>query len=345
MKGNARWMKRLAFILTAGILAIIYMQIDRSLLLHNLMRVNLCFFSLALLLFIPQILISSLRWKIMTSQLSPMGLGQSIQQVMASKALNAFVPSKMGEMSKAYFLRMSSESNLDHSIAAVILEKLLDVGGLCTVLVMGFLAAPGRNNLLWLGAVMAGVYLTMVAFLLLVPLGGLGERLLNWKAWLKWLGRLLIGWSVLLSGWKERGGLLSRILGLSILLWILHVLQIYLFFPSLNHIVPVAPALALIPLSVFVGLLPITIGGMGTRDSALILLFAPYAGPALMAGVGLLCSMRYWVDTLLGVPFLHFYTRKMGEAEGAKSGGRNEEAAKSQSIDPNVADLHRGKTR
>jgi uncharacterized protein (TIRG00374 family) len=321
MKANVRWIRPLAFALTAGILVIIYMHIDRSLLLHFLVDIHPGYFGLALLLFIPQILISSLRWKIMTSQLCSMGLGQSIKQVMASKALNAFIPSKMGEMSKAYFLKMSSESNLEHSIAAVILEKLLDAGGLCAVLVMGFLAVPERNNILWLCAVIAGVYLVMVAFVLLVPLRGLGDKLLNWKVWLKWLGRLLTGWSVLLSGWKKRGGLLCRILGLSILLWVLHVLQIYLFFPSLNHTVPVAPALALIPLSIFVGLLPITIGGMGTRDSALIVLFAPYAGSALMAGVGLLCSMRYWVDTLLGVPFLHYYAGRFGEVQGDKAGG------------------------
>jgi hypothetical protein len=52
---------------------------------------------------------------------------------------------------------------------------------------------------------------------------------------------------------------------------------------------------------------------MGTRDSALILLFAPYADAALVAGVGLLCSMRYWMDTLLGVPFFHGYTSRMGD--------------------------------
>jgi hypothetical protein len=47
---------------------------------------------------------------------------------------------------------------------------------------------------------------------------------------------------------------------------------------------------------------------MGTRDSALIYLFASYESAALMAGIGILCSMRYWVDTLLGLPFFHVYS-------------------------------------
>ena len=328
MKGNARWMKVLAPILTVAILIAIYLNIDRNLLLQYLTHMHPGYFTLAVFLFVPQILTTSLRWKMMTSQLSPMGLGQSIQQVLASKALNAFVPSKMGEMSKAYFLKASSNSGLDHAIAAVILEKLLDAAALCTVVIVGCLAAPEKTSVLWFSVAIAGAYLTMVAFLLHVPMRGLGERLLNWRVWLKWLGRLLIGWNALLAGWRGRSGLLSLILGLSLLVWILHVVQIYLFFPALNHTVPVTPALALIPLSIFVGLLPITIGGMGTRDSALIVLFSPYAGAALMAAVGLLCAMRYWVDTLLGVPFLHYYTGRISE-----SGTSSNQAQESQRAD------------
>jgi uncharacterized membrane protein YbhN (UPF0104 family) len=66
--------------------------------------------------------------------------------------------------------------------------------------------------------------------------------------------------------------------------------------------------LAYVPISIFVGLLPLTIGGMGTRDSALIYLFAAYEPASVMAGIGLLCSMRYWMDTLVGLPFFHAYS-------------------------------------
>jgi uncharacterized protein (TIRG00374 family) len=321
MKLNARRMKLLAPILTVGILVAIYLNIDRSLLLQYLSNLHPGYFALALSLFVPQILISSLRWKTMTSQICPMGLGQSLQQVMASKALNALVPSKMGEMSKAYFLRVNSDSDLNHAaVPAVIFEKILDMGGLCTLLMLGWLFAPERGKPVWLGAAVAAGSLAVVALLLVVPLKGLGDKLVSWNARLKWLKQLLAGWDTLLVGWQNGAGLLRRILGLSVLLWVLHVLQIYLFFPSLNHPVPLAPALAFIPLSILVGLLPITIAGMGTRDAALIVLFAPYAGPALVAGVGLFCSMRYWVDTLLGVPFLHGYTSRMSQFQAGKQG-------------------------
>ncbi|UCG11265.1 MAG: flippase-like domain-containing protein [Deltaproteobacteria bacterium] len=318
MKPGARWMKGLALLLTIGILIAIYARIDRRLLIYYFTQLHPGYFALALIIFIPQILVSSFRWQTMTRQICPMGLGQSMQQVMAAKALNALVPSKLGEMSKAYFLRMSSGKNVEQTVPAVILEKVLDMGGLCAVLMVGVLIAPQRNEPVWLGGAIAGGCLAAVVLLLLVPLRSLGERLMRRNGRLKWLGQLLLGWDNLIQEWKRRGRTLSRIVALSVLLWGLHLLQIYLFFPSLNHSVPLTPALTLIPLAILVGLLPITIGGMGTRDSALIVLFAPYANSALMAGVGLLCSMRYWVDTLLGVPFLHWYTRRMGEGAGGR---------------------------
>jgi hypothetical protein len=70
--------------------------------------------------------------------------------------------------------------------------------------------------------------------------------------------------------------------------------------------------IAYVPISIFIGLLPITIGGVGTRDAALIHLFAPYASPAMMAGIGLLCSLRYVLDSLIGLPFFRAYLSAKG---------------------------------
>ena len=311
MRGGRSWMKAMAMVCTVGILLAIYAHIDLSQLLQRLMNVHPGYFALALFLFIPQVLVTSVRWRTMVSRIRPMDLGESVQMVMAGKALNALVPSKLGEISKAYFLKMGAQVDTAQSVSAVILEKVLDMGGLCTMLLLGVLLSPESNELIWVGAAIAGGVLASVTILLLLPLGAVGEALCKRGGRWKRLGQLLAGCHVVLTGWKGRGGALPRILMLSMLVSGLHMLQIYLFFPSLRHPVPLAPALAYIPLGILAGLLPITIGGMGTRDSALILLFSSYADPAVMAGIGLLCSLRYWMDTLLGVPFFHWYTSRM----------------------------------
>jgi uncharacterized protein (TIRG00374 family) len=247
-----------------------------------------------------------------------MKFSESLRLVLAAKALNALLPSKLGELSKAYFLKVDAQVVASKALSAVVLEKALDLGGLCTVLLAGVVLAPDWTRTIGLGAIIALGVLVVLCLVLVLPLKVLFGKLKDIHPWLTRFARFLEGWDEVIGGWKGRGGMLPGILLLSIFLWCLHVLQIYLFFPSLNEVVPVAPALAFIPLAILIGLLPVTIGGMGTRDSALIFLFAAYAGAPVVAGVGLLCSMRYWVDSLLGVPFFHRYASRVGEDKGGK---------------------------
>jgi len=60
-------------------------------------------------------------------------------------------------------------------------------------------------------------------------------------------------------------------------------------------------------MAIFFGLLPITIGGIGTRDSALIYLFSSYLNLSVIVAIGLFCSVRYIVPALLGLPFFNAY--------------------------------------
>jgi len=315
VKGKGSWMKWLALACSAAILVAIYTHIDFRSLVQHLIHVHPLYFGAALACFVPQVLVTSIRWRIMMAGIRPLTLAESVRMVMAGKALNALVPSKLGEMSKAYFLKLGGEVDTGQSVSAVILEKVMDLAGLCTILLLGVFLAPGFTEPVLAGAAISAGVLGGVACLLVLPLGGLGRKLAGHGGKWKRLGQLLTGWDAVLAVWRGRGSTLLWILALSTFLWGLHVLQIYLFFPSLNHPVPVPPALAYIPLGILAGLLPITIGGMGTRDTALILLFAPYADAAVMAGVGLLCTMRYWADTLFGVPFFHRYTRRIASID------------------------------
>jgi uncharacterized protein (TIRG00374 family) len=312
MKDKSMAVKGLAFVLTVGILAAIYLHVDLHAMALRLIEVHPVYFSLALFFFLPQFLVTSIRWRIMVGAIHPLTFWESVKMVMAAKALNALVPAKLGELSKAYFLKRGQRADTGQSVSTVILEKILDMGGLCSVLLCGAILFTDRNEAVWIGVLIAGGVVSGVLFLIFMPLSRIAARLDSRGKRSMRISQLLSGWHAVLSTWREGKATLPLILSLSILLWVLHVAQIYLFFPSLRHPVPLAPALALIPLAILVGVIPITIGGMGTRDSVLIVLFAPYADAATMAGIGLLCTMRYWVDTLLGVPFFHRYTRTHG---------------------------------
>ena len=93
----------------------------------------------------------------------------------------------------------------------------------------------------------------------------------------------------------------------SIFLWFLHLLQFYFAFLAIRAEVPWPQIFGLVPMAIFVGMLPITVAGIGSRDAALILFFAPYAPASQMAFIGLFASLRYFLPGLCGVPFIHQY--------------------------------------
>ncbi len=300
-----------AIALTGVILAVIYSRIDLGALVGLFANIHPWYFAAAMSVFVLQFFVTALRWRVMLVGIHPMTVWGAFKMVMAGKALNAIAPSKLGEMSKAYFLKKEGATELGPALSAVVLEKVLDMAGLCAVLLIGALFWRDTGNpTWWVAMLISGGFIVATAVLLIVPLKPLGALFTRIHPKLEKIEKLMRGWDDVLDRWKDHPAAFASILVLSVVLWSVHVLQISLFFPTLRQSVPVAFTVANIPLAIFVGLLPLTFAGMGTRDAAFIFLFAPYAGAPAMAGVGLLASMRYWVDTVVGIPFFNLYATK-----------------------------------
>jgi uncharacterized membrane protein YbhN (UPF0104 family) len=78
-----------------------------------------------------------------------------------------------------------------------------------------------------------------------------------------------------------------------------------IFFYTLGIKISLLPIIANIPLAIIIGQIPITLGGAGTRDAAIILLFSDYARPEQLLGVGILFSFfRAWLLSLIGIVFM-----------------------------------------
>jgi uncharacterized membrane protein YbhN (UPF0104 family) len=106
-------------------------------------------------------------------------------------------------------------------------------------------------------------------------------------------------------GWFWGDGRRARItIATSLSLWAGHLLQIWLFAHALGN-VPVIASMAAGTLAILVGLLPFTIAGIGSRDAALVFLFAPWLSAPQGAALGMLATMRYLLPAIAGLPFVH----------------------------------------
>ena len=131
-------MKRLVTAaVTVLLLVLIVRQIDRQALAAAFARTHWGLFALAVLVFIPQIAAIAWRWQRLVAAFTPLPLGESVRQVLASYTMNLILPSKMGDLTKGVFLSQSSSLDLPRSMGVVVFEKMLDVATLAAYMLAG----------------------------------------------------------------------------------------------------------------------------------------------------------------------------------------------------------------
>lgn len=325
-------MKRLvALFITVILIAAILFNVDRAQLWENLKATRGLPFAFAMLLFIPQNLIMAYRWKRMASHFTLIGWGRALAMILASQSLNIVLPSKMGDLTKAVFLKRTGSLDLPRATNLVVFEKMLDMGSLCFLAVCGVALAFATRLQVDAGAhfvsfalvtaLISGAVLGLIATLYLVPINRLPfyERLLGMlggpgSGLRSKFHRLFVSSHEVMTLLQQKHARRGLLAALSVGLWLLHLLQIYCFFVSLDAAVPPRAFVALMPLAIFVGLLPISLFGVGTRDAAMIYLFGPFHPASTVAGVGFYVSLRYVVPAIAGLPFLNRYLGMAKEA-------------------------------
>jgi glycosyltransferase 2 family protein len=311
-------MKRLLSILVSAlILAVIYWKIDFAGLVQVFRNCDRLWMMISLGMVVPITVITA--WRL--QQLMPSGseqqlsLGEANQLILAASVLNMVLPSKMGDLAKAYFMRDRGHLSGTLALSLVVFEKACDMLSLLLWCVFGLLLYPEKAGLFWLMTAIVTTGLILGILLLSSPqiaqtFFRLTQSIAPKKLRAK-LGKLSYSWQEMHDYfWRDRGHLL-KITATSICLWFLHLLQIWFFILALNAWTPFLTSLALSPLAILAGLMPLTFAGVGTRDAALIAFYSPYFNAATGAALGLLCTSRYLLPAIGGLPFLNRYLTQL----------------------------------
>ena len=304
------------------ILILIYGKIDLDGFLDVLKNSDRLWMPLSLGMVIPLTLLTAWRLQLLMPGGTGLDFAEANRLILASSVLNMVLPSKMGDLAKAYFMRDKGHLNGSLALSLVVFEKACDLLSLLLWCVLGLILYPEKN---WLYGILT----------LCVTIGlGMGLLLLGSKS----LAQVGFQFAITIvpksftalklkiqnfqTGWREMHDYfwadkiqLFRITSLSIVIWFFHLFQIWLFILALNAWTPFLTNLALSPLAILAGLLPLTFAGVGTRDAAIILFYQPYFNAPTGAALGLLCTSRYLLPALGGLPFLGQYLTMMKNAD------------------------------
>lgn len=237
------------------------------------------------------------------------GIVEAFKLTLVSSALNVFVPAKAGDLIKSYFVARRGHVPTGVAIAIIVYERLCDMFGLIFWCLVGwFVGRPEVTSLpiaFWSLLAMLGVICGVLIsseraaavwrslMMRLIPDGRLRK-----------LRQLAMGWPDLLEVLRTRR---VWIVPFSLLLWLAHLFQIWLFTIALSLDVPFTVCASLSAIALMAGQLPLTVAGLGTRDVALVVLLAAYMAPESAAAMGVLISTRNFLPPLIGVPFMRPY--------------------------------------
>ena len=302
-------MKRfISIAVSVAILLIIYSKIDFQGLLGVFQNCDRLWLAISLGMVIPITMFTSGRLQQLMPQEKSLGFIEANRLILGASVLNMVLPSKMGDIAKAYFMRERGHLGGSLSLSLVVFEKACDMLSLLFWCAFGLILYPAKDGLFW--TMTAAVAVGLILGLLLLGsrqfaqgFFGMARKLAPKKLSQK-LKNLQISWGEMHDYfWSDKGQLL-KMAGSSIFIWFLHLLQIWLFILALQAWTPFLTNLALSPLAILAGLLPLTFAGVGTRDAALIFFYQPYFDAPTGAALGLLCTSRYFLPALIGLPFL-----------------------------------------
>ncbi|MBX7158093.1 MAG: flippase-like domain-containing protein [Verrucomicrobiae bacterium] len=303
--------KIISLIISLGILAIIYWKIDFRGLLPVFAHCHPGWMITSLALVIPLTFLTAWRFQQMIPLEVAFPIGEATRLTLAASVLNLVLPSKMGDLAKAYFLKNQGHLQGSLAFSLVVFEKTCDMLSLLLWGILGLLLYPQKDALFWMMtfAIVSG---TILGFGLLSS-KKLAKTFFYYsshfspKKIAEKLHKLEEAWLTMHDYfWKDRNRLF-RVALTSIFLWFLHLFQIWLFILALRASVPFLTNLALSPLAILAGLIPLTFAGVGTRDGALIYFYQPYFNAHIAAALGLLCTARYVLPAIGGLPFFAKY--------------------------------------
>jgi len=324
--------KLVSLVVSLAILAAIYWKIDIAKLIEAFRNTDPLWLAASLGMVVPLTLFTSWRLQQLMPRRDQLGFGEANKLILVASVLNLVLPSKGGDIAKAYFMRDKSGMSGSLALSLVVFEKACDMLSLLLWCVFGLLVYPKKDLLF--GVMTAGVLGCLVfGSLLLGSIAfanfffGTATRFAPGKIGAK-LGKMKDSWNEMHGYFWASKRQLFKVAATSVFIWFLHLLQIWMFILALKAWTPFLTNLALAPLSILAGLLPLTFAGVGTRDAALVMFYEPYFPAATAAALGVLCTGRYLLPALGGLPFISQYINLATQA-------RKEKAEAAAEFEPN----------
>lgn len=207
--------------------------------------------------------------------------------VLAAVTLNAVLPGRGGDFVRAAFLA-EGPGTLGLLVGAVMLERLIDV---FTLGLLALIASFGGG---------AGVIPWVAAAACAAAVGAIGIMSLGHRLPYKADLAERVGRSA--RRMYARPGLAAALVFTSLLSWVNNVAAMDFALRAVGAELPWVAVARAAPIAILAGIVPVSVSGIGTRDTALMLLLSPYGQKeAIVAGAFGYTVLMSWFLAAFGL--------------------------------------------
>lgn len=287
--------KFIKFIICFLILFLIITKIDFIKINYILDNTNLSLILFSIIFFLPQIFISSFRFKYILGKINiNLKIYNSTKLILLASSFNTFLPGRLGDILKGLLIKQNKLSNFD-IIFLGLYEKIFDLSALILIMTIFATSLYFYSSEIMLLSIF---YLSL--FLILHFNLNISKSFYEKKNFSKKLSKNFYN---LLKQFSIKKGFLYLIL-ISLILWFFHLLQFYVFIKAFGINVSITSLFPNIAICLIIGLIPITPNGIGTRDLAFIYFFKDILGLELTVILSMFSHFRYFLPAILGLLFL-----------------------------------------
>jgi len=262
------------------ILAFILSMIDLKKTLDILSGANLWLAGISVAAAAASIILKSLKWKVIIGIYDKRyPLKQCIKAWLAGFAAGIATPGRIGDLSRAYYLRGSMDTG--KGLVTVLTDRVIDITLLFCLAIAGvlsFLSILSNHScmlattLIFFSAFLLGIYAFSRKAVLSIVMKPLYKKIIP----AKYKPRFNITAGGFMDGIEDIKGkkqviVVSGLIGM--VAWLFSILEYYFLAASLGISVSYLFLLSIMPIVVLFDTLPISISGIGTRDALLILFF------------------------------------------------------------------------
>lgn len=236
--------------------------------------------------------IKALRWQLLLHSLQiPCSYGQAVKAYVAGFTFGTFTPGQLGDMGKLMLIS-GAKGQRGKALISTVTDRVWDLAGLVFVTVgcglFLFFAEIQANNLMICGLFFCG------ASLLLFPFFYRSVKKLVWR-------KLDIDIAELFRSWHWSFLLTAFALAVQYLRWAVLALALKL---------PIISTAAIAMMGTLVALIPVSFGGLGTREAAIAALFSHNdLDPVVGVSFSFLMFGSYLVGAVAGALLLYVNKR------------------------------------